>query len=44
LDAAVEDLRKRKHLDGDHKIEATDMDAIDGIMDSLRERVKAESS
>jgi hypothetical protein len=44
LDVAVEDLRKRKHLDGDHKIDATDMDAIDQIMESLRERVKAESS
>jgi hypothetical protein len=44
LDVAVEDLRKRNHLDGDHKIEATDMDAIDQIMESLRERVKAESS
>lgn len=44
LDEAVKELRDRGHLDGEGKIEATDMDAIDSIMDGLREKVASPSS
>lgn len=44
LDEAVKHLRERGHLEGEDKIEATDMEAIDGIMEGLRDKVKAQSS